>query len=69
MTPGILLVSVWFILVAAYLVWQFATGTLAAPNTMEETPLPAPVPAEPFILQPAPAPTRSTLLPVSVSVR
>ena len=69
MTLGILLVSVWFFLVAAYLVWQFVTDALAAPPLAEDLPLLVPVPVEPFVLQPVASSTTTTLLPVSVAVR
>ena len=43
MTLGIAFVAVWFILVAVYLLWQFATGALAAAELFEPEPEPAPV--------------------------
>ena len=47
MTLGVLFVSFWFALIAAYLLWQFATGALAGADIYEIEPVLVPVALEP----------------------
>lgn len=56
MTLGILVVLIWFAAVAALLVWQFATGALAAPEPDVEA-------ASPPAQQPVQAPGAMLVTP------
>ncbi len=59
MTFGILFVSVWFTIVAAYLLWQFAADALRVVDAVDELPAPVILPvsfaADDVVHQPAPA--------------
>lgn len=44
--PGLLIVALWFILIAAYLLWQFATSALESAEAFEPDPAPVPVHVE-----------------------